>query len=191
MKKQFIISIFAIVAGISSAFSQSKIGYVEYDKVLSLMPEIATIQEKLKVKEEGYQVNIESMKKEMADIEALVQKSPDMDPMIRDSKVRRYQTLQQEIQEFAYQAEEKLQAYQIEITKPLYDKLDAVIAEVAKEKGFDFILTNNNSGGYIVVFSKNDSDNITKLVMTKLGIKEPAPVTPTVKATESMMVKPK
>ena len=136
MKKQFFISISILFASISTSFAQSKIGYIEYDKVISLMPDISVIQEKLKVKEAGYQTNIESMKKEMSYIENLVQNTPDMDAMIRDSKVRRYQTLQQEIEEFAYQAEEKVQNYQVELTKPLYDKLDAVVAEVAKEKGF-------------------------------------------------------
>ncbi len=194
MKKIFLIPFLTVLASVSTAFGQSKIGYVQYDYVLSLMPEITSIKAKLEEKQKGYETSIESMKKEMSDIEGLLQNTPTIDETIKNSKIRRYQNLQQEIQEFAYQAEEKMSAAQVEFMKPVYEKLKVAIGEVSKEKGFDYVLSENNSGGFVVVYSKNESDNITKAVMAKLSIKEPV-TTPSSgtapKATESLMVKPK
>lgn len=194
MKKIFLIPFLTVLASVSTVFGQSKIGYVQYDYVLSLMPEITSIKAKLEEKQKGYETSIESMKKEMSDIEGLLQNTPTIDETIKNSKIRRYQNLQQEIQEFAYQAEEKMSAAQVEFMKPVYEKLKVAIGEVSKEKGFDYVLSENNSGGFVVVYSKNESDNITKAVMTKLSIKEPV-TTPSAgtapKATESLMVKPK
>jgi outer membrane protein len=192
MKKLILLPFFGLLVSLNTVFAQSKIGYIEYEKVLYLMPEVDGVKAKLEETQKGYELNIEAMKKEMADIENLLQNTPNIDEMIKESKYRRYQSLQQEIQQFAYQAQEKIQAKEVELMKPLYDKLDAAIKEVALAKGYDFILTDGNAGGYVVVYSKNESDNITKAVMEKLGIKEVAATGTTgTKATESMMVKPK
>jgi outer membrane protein len=192
MKKALLLPFLTLVIGVTSVFGQSKIGYVQYDYVLALMPEISTIQTKLEEKGKTYESLINEKKTEMSQIEQLVENTPNLDETIKEAKVRRYQNLQQEIQEFAYSAQEKLEIAEVELMKPVYDKLNTTIADVAKVKGFDYILSDNNPGGFIVVYAKNETDNITKAVMEKLAIKEPTTTkTTTPQATESLMVKPK
>jgi outer membrane protein len=195
MKKSISILFFGLLVGLSSTWAQSKIGYVEYEKILSLMPQIDTVKAKLEKKQAEYQANIDAMKKEMQDIEVSIQSNPNMDPVIKEAKYRKYESLGQEMQNFAMQAEQQIQSKELELMKPVYNKLDAAIKEVAIAKSLDFVLTDGNAGGYVVVYYKNESDNITKAVMDKLGIKESTTTgggaTGTVKAQDSMMVRPK
>jgi outer membrane protein len=188
MKKLILTPLLLLVLSIS--FGQSKIAYVEYDKILFKMPEIETVKAKLEQTQKGYETNIEAMKKEMDEIANLIQNTPTMDETIKNGKIRRYQNLQQEIQDFAAQAQEKIQLKEEELMKPLTEKLNATIKELALAKGIDFVLSKDNAGGNILIFAKNEQDNISKLVMDKLGIVETAATTGAVKATESMMVKP-
>lgn len=192
MKKVLLLPFLTLVIGATSVFGQSKIGYVQYDYVLALMPDISTIQAKLEEKGKTYESLINEKKTEMSQIEQMIQNTPNLDETIKNAKIRRYQNLQQEIQEFAYSAQEKLEIAEVELMKPVYDKLNTTIADVAKLKGFDYVLSDNNPGGFIVVYAKNETDNITKAVMEKLAIKEPVTTKPaTPQATESLMVKPK
>lgn len=190
MKKLILIPVLTILVSITSVFAQSKVGFVEYDYLLSIMPEVNEIQAKLQTQGQQYEAIINEKKTEMAQIEQLIQGTPNIDEVIRDSKIRRYQTLQTEIQEFAYTAQQKLEASELELVKPLYDKLDNVIGEVATAKGYDYVLNKSNAGGFSVVFSKNEEDNLTKAVITKLGLKDVPAVDPNAPATNSILVKP-
>ena len=189
MKKIILIPILTILVSITSAFAQSKVGYVEYDLLISLMPEVATIQNQLKSKTAEYEGVIGAKQQEMAQIEQFVQSNPTMDEVIREGKIRQYQALQQEIQEFSYTAQQKLEAMELQLVQPVYVKLDKSIGEVATEKGYDYVLSKNNAGGFMVIFAKNAEDNLTQAVKDKLGLKD-APVTGAASpATNSLMVK--
>lgn len=190
MKKLILIPILTLLVGATSVFAQSKIAYVQYDYLIGLMPELDEVQAKLEEKQKGYEAIIAEKKNEMGQIESLIQNNPNMDETIKEAKIRRYQSIQMELQEFAYKAQEKMNLAEVELMKPVYDKLDKAIKEVALAKGYDYVLSDNNQGGFVVLFAKNESDNLTKAVMEKLGLKADVAPTNGTQATESLMVKP-
>lgn len=189
--KKIILPLLTILVSITSVFAQSKVGYVEYDLLISMMPEVAAVQAEIQAKGAEYQKIIAEKQTEMQQIEQTVSSNPDLDPTIRDGKVRRYQNLQQEIQEFSYTAQQKLEEKEVELVKPIYAKLDAAIGEVATDKGYDYVMSKNNAGGYTIIYAKNEKDNLTQVVADKLGLK-PATVAPTAtgNANQSILVKP-
>ena len=62
-----------------------------------------------------------------------------------------------------------MQLKQNELMRPLYKKLSDAIKVVVKEQGYTHILTiSGNEFAYV-----DEKYDITKLVMAKLGVKEP------------------
>ena len=62
------------------------------------------------------------------------------------------------------------------IAEPALDKIQKAIEEVAKENGYNFII---NSGqpevGLHIILYADEKDNISNLVLKKLGIEPPPP----------------
>ena len=186
--KKILFPILALLVTITSTFAQSKVGYVEYDLLISMMPEVADVQAQIQSKGAEYQAIIQGKQTEMQQIQESV--TPDMDPTILAGKQRRYQNLQQEIQEFSYTAQQKLEEKEVELVKPIYAKLDAAIGEVAIAKGYDYVMSKNNAGGYTIIFSKNTEDNLTQVVADKLGLKAATVAPVSGNANVSILVKP-
>ncbi|HVA98516.1 MAG TPA: OmpH family outer membrane protein, partial [Bacteroidia bacterium] len=74
--------------------------------------------------------------------------------------------LNQRIQDFQTQAQQDIQKKNDELTKPVYDKAKKAIDEVAKEKGYKYVLDTSTG----VVLYSEPSDDILDLVKKKLGI---------------------
>ena len=172
MKKSVIITLLLAVSSVASVFSQSKIGYIEYDYVLALMPQMEEVAKKM----DNYTKQAEQMQQEQeAQLKKLqdLAQDPNTLPVVKKNAENQ---LQQRFQEYQYNM--RLAQYQLDSLKQVElrkvaDELDLVIAEVAEEKGLDYVLTKSTSTGYNIVYVKNQSDDISKAVMRKLGIKEP------------------
>ena len=86
---------------------------------------------------------------------------------MKEIKGREIQDAQKRIQDYRESAEQKVQAKQQELLKPIYDKARKAIEDVAKEKGYGYVI--DSSGGILLVSPA--SDDILAAVKAKLGIK--------------------
>lgn len=172
MKKSIIITLILAFASIANTTAQSKIGYVEYDYLLSLMPQMENVAKNL----EGYSQQAETMRKEAEDQIRAIQEelqNPRLLPAVRDRYTKIYEQSVQDYQQFVQQAQYQIDSVrQVEIRK-VADTLDLAISEVAEEEGLDYVLTKSNNSGYNIVYTKNESDDISPAVMKKLGIVDP------------------
>jgi outer membrane protein len=86
--------------------------------------------------------------------------------------------MQSNIKEFEENAMSSMQKKQGTLLDPLLDKIQKAIDVVAAENGYTYIFnsasTNNTA---IILFAKNEEDNISDLVLKKLGITAPKPNT--------------
>jgi outer membrane protein len=170
MKKLSRILVLVVLAlGISfGANAQSqKIGYVDSQTIIDMMPESAKIKQDLQAYYTELQAELQTMVTEyqnkMRDYEA---NSATMSNILRQSKEKEIVDLQGRIQDFQNNAETDLAEKQEELSKPMLDKIKAAIDDVVKTKGLAYVFEKT------VILSIGDSGSIdiTPDVKAKLGL---------------------
>ena len=166
MKKPFLI-ICLIVAGLFAAEAQNKLGYINSNELLSIMPESIAMQEELQSYAKGLESSLAAMQaegeKKLADYQ---QNEATMSDLVKQDKVRELESIQQRILEFQQNAQESLAAKEQELITPILDKARKAIEEVAKEGNFTYIF--DASTGNILYAA--ESENVLPLVKAKLGL---------------------
>ncbi len=166
--KKLILILACSVGAIFSSYAQSnKIGYINSQELLSIMPEVKKADADLKAYAKSFEDQLETMSKEyqkkLSDYQAQEKTLTDA---VKEVKQGEIQSLGARIESTQKSAEEKVGTKKQELFKPILDKADKAIKEVAKEKAFDYVFDTAN--GALLVFK--DSDNILPLVKAKLGI---------------------
>ncbi|MDZ4758659.1 MAG: OmpH family outer membrane protein [Bacteroidota bacterium] len=153
--------------------SAQKVGFVNYDSILYLLPEIKNVRLQLDSLQQYYSDQLEGQKAE------LISKSMKLDsnkarmtPKELEIKEGELQQMQQRIQTYSELYRENITQTQESLLKPLNLKVRKVIEEVAKEKGFSSIVDKQ------VAYYFNPADDLTALVMKKLNIVIPPPMPP-------------
>jgi len=171
MKKLFKVAVIAISVLFASNFAhaQTKIGYLNFQMLGSQMPEAKTI--KLQVDEYSKQFidQLTTMNNELRTKgQAYQTQSTTMTDAIRATKESELQDLQKRIQDYNTKAQQQVENRSNELTKPLSDKLRAAVAQVAKDKGYAYVLDTSQGSPLII---SPDSDDLTVAVKAQLGIK--------------------
>ncbi len=171
MKKLLLGAVMAF--GLLSASAQTtKIGYINTDELMSVMPEAAKINTDLNeyqvsLQQQGQTLQIEADKKRDQYFKDSVTLSASMKEIRRDELVKLYSRLQNYEQE----AQEKAQQYAQVKIGPLKTKALDAIKAVAKEKGYTYVLDEATS----TLLVMPPGDDLLPAVKAKLGIKDPAP----------------
>ena len=156
----------ALGIGCGANAQGQKIGYVDSQVIIDMMPESAKIQQDLQAYYGELQAELQAMANEyqtkMRDYEA---NSATMSNILRQSKEKEIVDLQGRIQEFQANAESDLAAKQEELSKPMLDKIKAAIDAVVKAKGLAYVFEKT------VILSIGDSAiDVTPDVKAKLGL---------------------
>jgi outer membrane protein len=168
MKKLLVALTLILSSGIITA--QQKIGYIDANELLSVMPEYKKAEEDLAAFAKTYRESLETMQKELETkykayeegMKAKTLSGPKQDVMEQE-----LQSLNQRIQATQQTAEEKVGNKRADLMQPITEKANKAIQDVAKAKGYTFIL--DASAGGIVYAA---SDNILEDVKANLGIKD-------------------
>ncbi len=155
-----------VVSALSTvANAQLKIAHVNFNEIFPLMREDSIATMRTDSLQNMYKKEIESIRTELArmeaDITALPANTPDI---IKESKYKAYQAAQQNAQDFVQRAQEDIQIQDAKFKEPVTAKLKATISAVAKEKGYVYVFDDQ------ALLVKPDSDDITDAVKIKLGI---------------------
>lgn len=149
--------------------AQQKIGHINADELLQLMPETATAQKELEAYGKQLEKDLTDMETEMqSKIESFRANEKMMTTLSRETKTKELQELQMRIQEYSQRAQQDLQQKQVELLTPVIEKAQNAVQAVAKENGFSYILDSSQSKA-VVIFAENGED-IMPLVKAKLGI---------------------
>lgn len=171
MKSKIIFICIALLSSISF-LAQSKVGTIDSDYIVNLMPEAkivvkraqtygAKLDSSFQIKLKEYQTKIEAYKKNEKTLGTLAKKTAVQELTSLESDIKKYQTNGQKL----------MQLKREELMRPLYKKLSDAITAVSKANGYTQILTiTGNQFAYI-----DDKFDITELVMKKLGVKKPEP----------------
>ena len=167
---KFKITLLALILSIGfTTNAQTKLATVNSDLIIGKMPQMQQVLKRVdnyakkldstfQIKFKGYQEKVDAYKKNENTI-SLDQKKKNYNEIV---------SLEQEMQKFRENGTKMMQIRRDDFMRPLYKKLSEVIALIAKEKGYTQVLTTTgNQFAYI-----DPQHDITKLVLTKLGIKE-------------------
>lgn len=172
MKK--FITAFVIVSGLfmtSVTAEAQKIGYIRIDDIVSVMPEV----QKVNLDTVGQKFIQDSVlprynyiqseyNRKMADLSDTV-KNP---LSVRTQIMKELQDDQAELNNAQNVIQQVQQFKQSEFLKPYYEKAKKAIDQVAKEKGYTYVLSTD------VFVVAPEGDDITLAVLAKLNIKLPA-----------------
>jgi outer membrane protein len=165
--KVAIVAVCIVFAG-SAAKAQTKIGYINFDQLVQLMPDTKVIQGQLETYNKQFQEQYTAMTTEyQSKGQAYEAQRATMTDAVRTAKEAELQDLQKRIQAFQTDAQQKVQVKTSELSKPLFDKLRAAAAQVAKEKGYSYVI---NSAQTDLIVSP-PGDDLMADVKAKLGVK--------------------
>lgn len=150
-----------------SSYAQ-KTAFIDLDSLLSIMPEMT---EAKKVSADHYkqlEATLTTMQKELNDKLAEYQANEkNYTDLIKTTKQKELQDLNQRIQDFQVQAQTDFQKKNDDLTRPINDKAKKAIEKVAKTKGYKLVI--DSSVG--VLLYTDPADDIFNAVKAELGVK--------------------
>lgn len=157
-----------LIGGMSFAQSNLKIGYIDSNEILSLMPETDSLQAELKAYSNNLQQQLAAMMKEyQSKVQDYQNNSGTMSDLIRQTKEKEISDLQTRIQQFQGSADSDLQKKQTELFNPVIQKVKQAISDVGAKNHYNYVL---DIAQGVVLYYEN-GDNILPLVKKQLGIK--------------------
>ncbi len=144
-----------------------KIGYVDLQELMQLMPEYKKASTDLEAFGKTLRDELDKMseefQKKVADFQRL---EPTMSAPIKEVKQKELQDMQSRIQDFQQSAQENVRKKEAELVKPIIEKAKNAISMVAKEGGFAYIFDSSVAG----FLYKPAGDDVLAAVKKKLGL---------------------
>jgi outer membrane protein len=173
MKKLIVASVMAL--GFFTASAQTKIGYINTDELIGVMPEAEVADREIKEFKSSLDLQGEDMAKE-ADVKAeqFVKDSAKLNASMKEIKRNEIIEMYQKVQNWPQFSQQKVSEMAQNKIDPIRKKALEAIQAVAKENGYGYVIDASTS----VLLVSPAGDNLLKLVKAKLGIKDapPAPV---------------
>lgn len=166
MKKLFLLAFCFSLVG--TAFSQ-KFGYCNSSALLSQIPEVKAADSDLQAFQSQLTKRGQEMVKAVQDKAAELDRKKqtgDISPKDLETQSQKLEADQAAIQKYQQEVYEKLGQKREELFKPILDKVNKAMADVAKENQFMFVF---DQGAQVILYA-DESLDVTKLVKAKLGI---------------------
>jgi outer membrane protein len=164
--KVALVAVCMVVAG-NFAKAQSKIGYINTNQLMELLPEMKTLQTQMQAYQKTFSDQLATMSTELQskgqDYEA---KRSTMTDASRTATESELQDMQTRITTFRDNAQKQIEAKSNELLKPLTDKVRAAIQAVAAAKGYGYVLDSSQ----IELIVSPAGDDLMVPVKAKLGL---------------------
>ena len=168
----------AVVAGLliagSGVNAQTKIGYIDAETILYLMPEVQKIDSLVQI------YNRDTIGKEFNSLMETYQfkdsiyrdSSGKVSAAVKEQTGKELQQLTQTLQNWQQIAQDAVQSKQSQLLAPVMQKIQAAIQAVAKEKGYIYVLSRD------AMIVAPDADNLLQPVAKKLNVTVPPQLLP-------------
>jgi len=165
--RPFLVIMFCAVMSIGFSQANAKLGYIDSNELLEMMPGKDSIQTALQDYGKSLENQLQTMYTEyQTKVQDYQANSRTMSDIIRQTKEKELADLETRIETFRQQADADLQEKQVTLLQPLLDKAKNAINTVAKENGYTYIF--DVGTGAFLFYEKGD--NIMPLVKAKLGL---------------------
>lgn len=149
---------------------QNRVGYASLDYIISQLPETKELESQLQASQSQLRSQIQeksqAVQKQYSDF------NQNANTMVDTVRARKQQDLEQaisDLEQMQQDAQNTLQNQRKLFMAPIYLKVNRAIADVAKENGFEIILTDRISNYDFLLFHQEQMD-ISNLVLQKFGI---------------------
>ncbi len=168
--KIFTVAALLMTAGFVNG-QEAKFGHIDLQALIQVMPERATAEAEYAKQAKELEDQMGTMQSELeAKYKEYVAKRDSLSEIVRVAKETDIQDLQQRIQNFSQVAQQQLSQKQNEMLKPIFEKAQKAVGDVAKEKGLIYVFDVSGELG-TVLYRSNESVDVLPLAKTKLGIK--------------------
>lgn len=162
------LTITAIVLAAATNISAQKIGYVNRGALLADIPAVKQANANLEVLQKQLQKKYEDMITEFRtryeDLQRKEQQG-ELSPKQLEDEGQKLRDEEVKIQQYQQEMQTQLSQKQESLLLPILEDLNAKVAEVAKELGYNYII--DDSAG--ILLYKEDSNDVTAMVKKKLG----------------------
>ncbi len=168
MLKKITLFLVAAVLPLFAMAQTVKLGYINSQEVMMMMPEVNDVEKQLAEFNEKNMKYLQDMEKEIQDKYAKYEQEKDnMTDAIRKVQEEELMGLQQRLQTTYQALQQEAQKKQAELLKPLQDKLMAAIESVSKKQALTMVY-DMMSGA--IVYKSETAIDITPAVKKELGI---------------------
>jgi outer membrane protein len=170
--KMLAVVVWLLIAG-SGVNAQTKIGYIDAETVLYLMPEAAKIDSLVQLYQRdtvGKEFNSLMATYQFKD--SIYRDSLRVPATVREQTGKELAQLTQTLQNWQQIAQEATQNKQNQLLAPVMRKIQDAIQAVAKEKGYTYVLSRES------IIVAPDADNMLQAVAKKLNITVPPQLLP-------------
>ena len=169
------VAIVTMIFATSVTAKAQKMGHINLDSLLSLMPESKAAKQAGQDYYKQLESQVATMQTELqTKYQDYTQNQSTYSDLIKQTKEKELNELNQRIQDFQVSAQQALQKKNEALSKPIYEKAKKAIDQVAKENGFKYVF--DTSSG-IVLYSE-PNDDVLGLVKKKLDLTTPAATAP-------------
>jgi outer membrane protein len=165
-----ILTFFSVISHLQAAEKQLKLGYVKLDHIMENMPETKQMEIDLKAFEIQLRNQLQQKAAVLQEKFQVFQKGhATMTDAVKNEKEAELQQLHGEFENFQMESQSSLANKQLDLYKPIYEKIQKTIEIVAKENKYTHVLNADTVGLHIVLYGDQEYD-ISNLVLKKLGI---------------------
>ncbi|MES2276846.1 MAG: OmpH family outer membrane protein [Bacteroidota bacterium] len=170
MKKLFksaLVAAACVLLMSSFAKAQQKIGYINFSNLVSSDPQFAGVTKAIQDYQQQFVETMKAMNTELqtkgAEYDA---KKGTMTDAMRTKAEGELQDLQKRLNDQNTTAQNLVNQKYSDLLKPLTDKMKAAVSQVAKEKGYTYVLDSSQ----IEMIVAPEGDNLEAAVKAKVGI---------------------
>lgn len=167
MKNQFKNLFFAFLLIVGTFVTQAQVAHINSEELVQSMPETKTMSEEMKKLGEGFDTEYKTQASALQT--KLVKYQEEAGSKTNEENGKRQEEIaeiQKKLQVYLSSAREELQKKEFDLLKPIIEKAQNAIQEVAKEKGIKYVLDSSPGKGLIVF----EGDDLMTSVKSKLGI---------------------
>ena len=165
--KVALVAVCMVFAG-NLAKAQTKIGYINFNVLIDQMPETKAIKTQLDAYQKQFLDQLTTMNNEYTTKgQAYTAQRATMTDAVRTVKEGELTDIQKRMTDYQNTAQQSVTAKTNELSKPLIDKARAAIAQVAKEKGYSYVIDTYQTD----LIVSPPGDDLMDSVKAKLAIK--------------------
>jgi outer membrane protein len=166
--KVLLIAVLVISGTVAVSAQELKFGHINSSRLLSIMPEREAAQKTLQNEAQKLGEELENLQVEYNNkLQKYIEEQDTLSNVVRQLRERELRELQMRIQEFQTGAQEDLQQRELELIQPIFEKIERVISEVARERGLIYVFDLDANA---VLYFSDASEDILPFVRTKLGL---------------------
>lgn len=162
----------ALVLTLPAQAQELKVGYTDYEVLLANMPQMEEVQTQLQTFYTETQQRLQTQAQDFQDKAQRYERQASLlSAEARAEREAELNTLQQAVQTAAQEADQQLAQRRLELMRPLFERLQAAIDTVSKNKSLDIVLPTQVGGDPVILYVNEDRIvDITRDVAAELGI---------------------